>query len=70
MTNDGRSIVQDDSEGVQFPWKPKPLSELIGDKFVSHASEVGKEASEVGKEAIEGKVLGLYFSAHWVSSDQ
>lgn len=63
MTNDGRSIVQDDSEGVQFPWKPKPLSELIGDKFVSHASEVGKEA-------IEGKVLGLYFSAHWVSSDQ
>ena len=61
LTADGRSIVAEDPEGVQFPWKPKPLSELIGNKFV------GTGLKDVGMEAIEGKVLGLYFSAHWVS---
>ena len=61
ITTDGRSIVVEDPEGANFPWKPKPLSELIGEKFVT------KEKKEVGSEAIEGKVLGLYFSAHWVS---
>ena len=61
LTADGRSIVAEDPEGTQFPWKPKPLSELIGEEFVTTGLK------EVGKEAIEGKVLGLYFSAHWVS---
>ncbi|XP_065891038.1 nucleoredoxin-like [Dysidea avara] len=59
LTADGRSIVAEDPEGTQFPWKPKPLSELIGEEFVTTGLK------EVGKEAIEGKVLGLYFSAHW-----
>ena len=61
ITTDGRSIVVEDPEGVNFPWKPKPLAELIGDKFIHN------NMKEVGVEAIEGKVLGLYFSAHWVS---
>ena len=61
ITTDGRSIVAEDSTGANFPWKPKPLSELIGDKFING------EKKEVGIEAIEGKILGLYFSAHWVS---
>jgi len=62
LTADGRSIVAEDPNGENFPWKPKPLSELIGDKFVDTSMK------EVGLEKIEGKVLGLYFSAHWVSS--
>ena len=62
ITTDGRSIVVEDSEGVQFPWKPKPLAELIGDKFITN------DKKEVGSEAIDGKILGLYFSAHWVNA--
>ena len=61
ITTDGRSIVAEDPNGDNFPWKPKPLTELIGDKFIKN------DKKEVGKEAIEGKVLGLYFSAYWVS---
>ena len=61
ITTDGRSIVAEDPNGENFPWKPKPLSELIGDKFIT------TDMKEVGSEAIEGKILGLYFSAHWVS---
>lgn len=61
ITTDGRSIVAEDPEGANFPWKPKPLSELIGENFISG------DKKEVGRKAIEGKILGLYFSAHWVS---
>lgn len=61
ITTDGRSIVAEDPDGVNFPWKPKPLSELIGEKFITN------DKKEVNGEAIEGKILGLYFSAHWVS---
>ena len=60
ITTDGRSIVAEDPEGMNFPWKPKPLAELIGDKFIKNNAE------KVGGDAITGKVLGLYFSAHWV----
>ena len=61
ITTDGRSIVAEDPEGKNFPWKPKPLSELIGNEFITN------DMTEVGSEAIDGKILGLYFSAHWVS---
>lgn len=58
ITTSGREEVGSDPKGENFPWKPKPLSELIGDKFQ------GKDGM-VGLEAIKGKVLGIYFSAHW-----
>lgn len=61
ITTDGRSIVVEDPTGANFPWKSKPLSELIGDKFIN------SDKKEVDGEAIAGKTLGLYFSAHWVS---
>merc|ERR1712066_1089609 len=42
-----------------FPWKPPTLAEALGDTFLK------QDGSKVGLEAIEGKTLGLYFSAHW-----
>lgn len=60
ITTDGRSKVMenfDDCAG--FPWTPKTLSEALGESFLK------QDGSTVGKEAIEGKTLGLYFSAHW-----
>ena len=61
ITTDGRSIVGDDPEGTGFPWKPKPFMELIKDgKFVN------KDNEEATWDNMKGKVIGLYFSAHWV----
>mmetsp|Transcript_15687 Transcript_15687/g.23043 ORF Transcript_15687/g.23043 Transcript_15687/m.23043 type:complete len:667 (-) Transcript_15687:103-2103(-) len=57
MTSKGLVPMITDPEG--YPWKPVPLSELLGDNFLDGNGNV------VGREAIEGKVLGLYFSADW-----
>jgi len=58
ITTEGRSEISDDQEGKNFPWIPKPVSELLGDTFVG-------KSGEVGLEAIKGKTIGIYFSAHW-----
>ena len=34
ITTDGRSAVSEDPTGAAFPWKPKPLSELLGGGLV------------------------------------
>jgi len=58
ITTDGRSAVMGDPTGEKLPWIPPTFKEALGEKFL-------KGEVEVGKEAIEGKTLGLYFSAHW-----
>merc|ERR1719197_2192009 len=58
ITDGGRAAISEDPEGENFPWRPPPFSEVIGDSFL-------RGAETVGAEAIEGKYLGVYFSAHW-----
>jgi len=58
ITTDGRAAVSSDPTGENFPWRPKSLSELLDTTFV------GKDG-DVPVSALEGKVVGLYFSAHW-----
>eukprot|EP00747_Dinoflagellata_sp_TGD_P141218 gnl/TRDRNA2_/TRDRNA2_176097_c0_seq2.p1 gnl/TRDRNA2_/TRDRNA2_176097_c0~~gnl/TRDRNA2_/TRDRNA2_176097_c0_seq2.p1 ORF type:complete len:657 (+),score=111.03 gnl/TRDRNA2_/TRDRNA2_176097_c0_seq2:143-2113(+) len=58
ITLDGRSKVSMDPKGKQFPWKPRPFADVLGDSFC-------RGDAVVGKEAIAGKTLGIYFSAHW-----
>lgn len=53
--------MMEDPTGEEFPWKPKPFAELFGEKFLKSAAS----GEEVGREATEGKVVGIYFSAHW-----
>jgi nucleoredoxin len=60
ITKDGRSAIAADPEGEDFPWTPKSTKELL-----SGAKLLGKEGKEMGLEVLEGKVLALYFSAHW-----
>lgn len=62
ITNDGRSIVMEDQEGKDFPWTPKPISELLNGDLVT---KDGKTTWSHLKEEVD--VVGLYFSAHWVS---
>jgi nucleoredoxin len=64
ITTDGRESVGEDPEGKDYPWKPPTLWEALGDEFLqgTEGETVGLE--ELGK-GVEGKVIGLYFSAHW-----
>jgi len=60
ITKDGRSKVMENFEDCAgFPWAPMSFAEALGDVFLR------QDGSTVGKDAIEGKSLGLYFSAHW-----
>eukprot|EP00929_Paragymnodinium_shiwhaense_P023043 TRINITY_DN14521_c0_g1_i2.p1 TRINITY_DN14521_c0_g1~~TRINITY_DN14521_c0_g1_i2.p1 ORF type:complete len:432 (-),score=102.67 TRINITY_DN14521_c0_g1_i2:224-1519(-) len=58
ITSDGREAVSKDPTGEKLPWIPPTFQEALGAEFLK-----GDEV--VGKAAIEGKTLGLYFSAHW-----
>jgi len=59
ITTDGRTEVMGDFEGENFPWRPKPTSELLGSSFVNAKGET------FGADALAGKYVGVYFSAHW-----
>lgn len=52
--------MMEDPKGENFPWKPKSVSELIKGKLINSKGE------EITVEDLKGKVVGLYFSAHWV----
>jgi len=51
----------DDPNGVDFPWKPPTFWEALGDEFLSGDGDSVDVADLKGA----GKVIGLYFSAHW-----
>jgi nucleoredoxin len=59
VTMDGRSALSEDPEGDAFPWVPPTLSEMLGNSFIR------ADGSEENAEFLEGKYVGLYFSAHW-----
>ncbi|XP_002741798.1 nucleoredoxin-like [Saccoglossus kowalevskii] len=59
VTDDGRNVVMDDPNGNNYPWKPKPFSEIIGTNFVNNKKE------ETSIECMKDKILCIYFSAHW-----
>jgi nucleoredoxin len=50
-----------------FPWKPRSLEELIGKSLLRGAEDDDDEAAteKVDSSCLDGKVLGIYFSAHW-----
>lgn len=60
ITTDGRSAVMEDPEGKDFPWKPKPFSEIV-----ESATVVDKDGKKSKFTDLKGKHIGLYFSAHW-----
>ena len=62
ITTDGRECIAEDPTGKDFPWKPPSFWDALGDEFLSGADG---ETVEVDEIKGEGKVIGLYFSAHW-----
>lgn len=59
ITTEGREKIYADPEGTEFPWAPKCIYELLGDSFVR------PDGTFVTLTSLEGKSIGLYFSAHW-----
>ena len=54
-------MLLDDPKGDNFPWKPKGVCEILKEvKLINNKKE------EKSFDDLSGKVIGLYFSAHWV----
>jgi len=61
IAKDGRSAVSEDPTGVEFPWKPVPVKQLL-EKAPLISNSGGLTLEEAMKEK---QFLALYFSAHW-----
>jgi len=61
ITMDGRSAITDDPKGENFPWYPPTIWEALGTEFIKSDGE----SVEIDMLKGEGKVIGIYFSAHW-----
>jgi len=61
ITQDGRGAVSEDPTGLEFPWTPVPVKDLLGQAKLKSAS------GEVSLQQAMGNTrsLALYFSAHW-----
>lgn len=60
ITKEGRGMLLDDPKGDNFPWKPKGVREILKEvKLINNKKE------EKSFDDLSGKVIGLYFSAHW-----
>jgi len=60
ITTDGRAAISADPKGEEMPWKPKTFSEIFAD-----ASLLGPDGAPQRGSDLSGRVVGLYFSAHW-----
>lgn len=48
--------------GLEFPWGPKPFAEVVAGPLLRNNRQTTDSSS------LEGHYVGVYFSAHWVSS--
>nr|XP_054775609.1 nucleoredoxin-like [Lytechinus pictus] len=51
--------LKTDPEGKKFPWKLRPLSDILAGNVIDN------EMKTLSLDNLKGKVLGIYFSAHW-----
>jgi len=61
ISTDGRSVVMEDPEGAEFPWKPPTIWEALGEEVI----KADGESLKIANLSAENDVLALYFSAHW-----
>jgi nucleoredoxin len=60
ITREGYSHLMEDENGTEFPWRRKKFGDIIKGKLLKEGKEVD------ALEELKGKIVGLYFSAHWV----
>jgi len=60
ITTDGRSEVSEDPTGERFPWIPPTFNDVVKGLTLTR-----NDGTEVAFDSLQGKTLGIYFSAHW-----
>jgi len=60
INKDGRAAISNDPEGDEFPWRPKTLKDILSGPIL-----LDKDGKATDASVLDGKVYGLYFSAHW-----
>eukprot|EP01024_Parvocaulis_polyphysoides_P041759 TRINITY_DN38316_c1_g6_i1.p1 TRINITY_DN38316_c1_g6~~TRINITY_DN38316_c1_g6_i1.p1 ORF type:complete len:318 (-),score=39.01 TRINITY_DN38316_c1_g6_i1:212-1165(-) len=61
ITRNGREVVEQDPQGKEFPWNPKPVSDLLKGPLINKDDQLQEDYDEF----IKDKYVLLYFSAHW-----
>ncbi|XP_014808471.1 PREDICTED: nucleoredoxin-like [Calidris pugnax] len=59
VCRNGLLVIRDDPEGLEFPWGPKPFSEVVAGPLLRNNGQT------LDSTALEGSHVGVYFSAHW-----
>ncbi|XP_051848175.1 nucleoredoxin [Antechinus flavipes] len=59
VCRNGLLVIRDDPEGLEFPWGPKPFSEVIAGSLLRNSGQA------LDSSCLEGSHVGVYFSAHW-----
>ncbi|KAK2537392.1 Nxn [Columba guinea] len=59
VCRNGLLVIRDDPEGLEFPWGPKPFSEVVAGPLLRNNGQT------LDSSALEGSHVGVYFSAHW-----
>ncbi|GAB1604581.1 nucleoredoxin-like [Argonauta hians] len=65
ITKNGISCIEDDPRGEMFPWRPSPFKEVIRGKLLTNNSDDETFGYVDALTQLQGKITGLYFSAHW-----
>ncbi|XP_068230508.1 nucleoredoxin-like [Palaemon carinicauda] len=60
ITKNGREMVTRDPEALTFPWRPRPLGEVLSATML-----VDPDGQTVAYDSIKDSYKALYFSAHW-----
>ncbi|KAG7158622.1 Nucleoredoxin-like [Homarus americanus] len=60
LTKAGREMVTSDPEALTFPWRPRPIGDLL-----ASTSLVDTQGQQVSYDTVKDSYKGLYFSAHW-----
>lgn len=60
ITTSGKECLSEDLDGDEFPWYPKSFDNIISGSLLRQETLIDS------KEALDGKIKGVYFSAHWV----
>ena len=64
ITLKGRGIPTSDPDGAKFPWVPPTFEQVIA---AGGGKLINKDNTETTWNDVKNGVVGLYFSAHWVS---
>lgn len=64
ITKRGCKIVKTDPKGTGFPWRPRTLR---ASKIFEGMKFIDRDNRETTWEELHGKIIGFFFSRHWVS---